>query len=574
MHRTQLVTLIAASGFALGAEAFPLTDGALSPAESVADVLVALSFIVAGTYAWWQRPENQTGRLMVAVGVAWSLANLMYTDMAVVHAIGLMALGLFGAPLSQLLLAFPSGRLRTRRDRWVVAAIYVHLGPQWWLVLAAGLYDELWLPHSLLSAVCAVVVFTLLYDRWRAASPPARRALNPVLASGLGAALVVCITAPIAFAIPSDGASPSGPVHLLWAAAFTAVPVGFVAGLLRTRVSRAPLAELVRELSEPLPPLGLRAALARALGDPSLELGFRVDGRDGYHDPLGRPLPLPAPREGRAVTRLEAARDVVLVHDPALRYDLGLLEAVGHAARLALENERLHAELRAQLVEVRAARARLVSAQDTERRRIERDLHDGAQQTLVTLSLALRLLEERILRTGAAGDLGELVASSAGLADRAVHELRDLARGVYPMVLASDGLEGALESLALASALRVELEVALARSPGLVVETAGYFVCCEALTNAGKHAGAGHVRVRAREEDGHLIVDVSDDGAGGADPARGTGLVGLADRVAALGGRLAVDSPAGGGTRVTARIPFAQDADSTRARQSRALETA
>jgi len=292
------------------------------------------------------------------------------------------------------------------------------------------------------------------------------------------------------------------------------------------------------------------------MGDPSLEIAYVVlDGR-GYVDASGFPYELPGEGSGRAVTVLESAGRPIaaLVHDEALAHDPEIVEAVAAAARLAIANERLRAELRAQLEEVRASRARIVDAGDAERRRVQRDLHDGAQQRLVTLSLELGLIRNR-LDEGTDPEIAAQLESIGQELREAIDELRELARGIHPSILTDAGLAAALESLAQRSALPVSLDD---RSTGRLperVEVTAYFVVAEALTNVTKYARASRVSVRLESRDGLLRVEVEDDGIGGVDPTSGSGLRGLQDRVTAIGGRLSVEGPSGEGTCVRAEIP-------------------
>jgi signal transduction histidine kinase len=291
--------------------------------------------------------------------------------------------------------------------------------------------------------------------------------------------------------------------------------------------------------------------LARALRDPSLQLAFPAPDGEGLVDADGRALPDPT-ASNRAITRVEHDGELlaVLIDDPdAVAEDPGLAEAVGSVARLALENERLAAQVRAQLEEVRASRQRIVDAADAERRRVERDLHDGAQQRLVALAMRLDLARET---TGASSQL--LDEATAELR-AAVAEVRDLARGLHPPILTEAGLRPAIEALAERAAVPVTIDAPERRYPA-PVEAAAYFVINEAITNTTKYAGATAVHVTIEERDGRLTVSIRDDGHGGADPAGGSGLAGLTDRVAALGGRLDVDSPPGGGTTILAELPF------------------
>jgi signal transduction histidine kinase len=335
-----------------------------------------------------------------------------------------------------------------------------------------------------------------------------------------------------------------------------AIPVSLAAGLLWNRRVRSSVADLVVEL-EQTPPGAVRDALARALGDPTLELALWLPERRSYVDAAGRPLSLPRAGSDRALTVLGPADAPVaaLVHDPVLLERRALLTSAGAAARLALENERLQAELRAQLAELRASRARIVTAGDEERRRLERDLHDGAQQRLLSLGLALQLARAKLgpEANGAADLLGEADAELRAALD----ELRELARGIHPAILTEQGLGAALRSLAERSPVPVTIKCVPERRLPDAAEAATYFLVSEALANVAKHADATRVGVSVLDVDGRIVVDVVDDGIGGADPSGGSGLRGLADRVHALEGDLEFESADGSGTRLHAEIPCA-----------------
>jgi signal transduction histidine kinase len=243
------------------------------------------------------------------------------------------------------------------------------------------------------------------------------------------------------------------------------------------------------------------------------------------------------------------------VHDATLPQMRGHVEAVGAAAGLALENERLDAELRAKIDELRSSRERMLSIGLEERRRLERDLHDGAQQRLVSMALNIRLARAKLNEDPLAAE--QLLASAGDELESALEELRELARGIHPAVLTDRGLGTALQTLANRAPVPVELgELPDGRLPE-AVELAAYFVVAEALTNVAKYAEASHATVQVERHNGRVVVEVSDDGIGGADPGRGTGLRGLADRLAVIEGRLDVESERGHGTTVTARIPCA-----------------
>jgi signal transduction histidine kinase len=343
--------------------------------------------------------------------------------------------------------------------------------------------------------------------------------------------------------------------QVLQAATVLAVPVAFLVGLLRERLSHAQVADLVRALERaPLEELGAR--VARALGDPSAQVIFPLSG--GYVDPAGRPAVLPAAASARRVTPLGDGDSplALLVHDRQLEREPSLLAAAGAATRLTVENARLHAKVRAQLAEVRASRARLVSAGDAERRRLERDLHDGAQQRLLTLGVLLRLLANQIHGDpGAEG--AELIREAQAELSAAVEELRQLARGIHPAVLTDLGLPAAVQQLAERSTLPVVVAAPLGRRLAADIESTGYFVVSEGIANAAKYAGATEVRVTIGPAGAGLLrITVADDGVGGADPAAGSGLRGLADRLASIDGTLSVHSPCGGGTVLTADLPL------------------
>ena len=274
---------------------------------------------------------------------------------------------------------------------------------------------------------------------------------------------------------------------------------------------------------------------------------------DRYVDAGGSPAELPGEDDARrTVTEIDhhGRHVAAIVHDRA--QDTETVRAAGAATALMLENQRLDAELRARLVELRASRARLVEAADGERRRIERDLHDGAQSRLVALALNLRLAR---MRASDGSETAALLDGSIDELGQSLKELRDLARGIHPAVLSERGLEPAVRALAARAPVPVDI---VGRATGRLpaaVETAAYFVVSEALTNVSKYAHAEHATVRVEQIDGQLLVEVSDDGVGGASAGDGSGLRGLADRVAALSGTLEVSSPPGQGTRLRAQLP-------------------
>jgi signal transduction histidine kinase len=253
------------------------------------------------------------------------------------------------------------------------------------------------------------------------------------------------------------------------------------------------------------------------------------------------------------VTPLAEGGDAVLIHDGGLEHESQLTRMTAAAASMALEHSRLQAEVRAQLEQVRASRARIVEAGDDARRQLERDLHDGAQQRLVTLSLALAMARNRVETSDP--QLQALLESAAKEAREAIAELRELARGIHPAVLTETGLPGAIQALAERSPVATRITTVPPDRFPAPVEATAYFVVSEALANVAKHAAATNAEVSVRELAGRVVVAVSDNGIGGALPDGGSGLRGLADRIAAVGGSLRIDSPPGHGTRLEAEIP-------------------
>ncbi len=303
---------------------------------------------------------------------------------------------------------------------------------------------------------------------------------------------------------------------------------------------------------------GIRTTLVRTLrkqlGDPALYVVYWRPANGHWIDELGHPTTL-ATVPGVALTAIERRGEPIaaLVHDPVLLSEPQRLHAAIWAAADMIDTAWVNAELRSQLLDERASRIRIVEAGDRDRRRVERNLHDGAQQRLVGTALTLRVASRK-----AEGDpaMTELLADAASDLDVALQELRELSRGLHPAIVTDAGLRGGLETLAERPGVPVSLYVDLSERLPDVVEVGAYYLVAEALANAKKHAAAGQVTVRVKIENGWLRVTVSDDGRGGAAASPGSGLEGLADRIGALGGRLIIDSPTGLGTTVAAAIPL------------------
>jgi signal transduction histidine kinase len=399
---------------------------------------------------------------------------------------------------------------------------------------------------AVVSAV-ALAGVALLTVRRRTRGRPLRRSLTLLIDSfTVGLAMIALLLLVGVFGGPAFPVVQRISLFLLGVA-----PVAFLAGLLQARLARTAVGELVVELRGD--PWDLRAPLAKALRDPSLELLYWLPPFGTWADQDGRAVELPADHARVTVIHDDRGEPMAaLVHDPALRDEPALLDAVTAAAAIALRTGRLQVQLRANVEELRGSRARVLEAGQRERQRLERDLHDGAQQRLVALSLNLGVLQTRLDGDAAAK---ALLAEARTEIAVSLAELRDLARGLHPAVVSAHGLAVAIESLVAAAPVPVRLRVDLRGRVAESVEVAAYYVVCESLTNIGKHAHATSASVDVSRTGGRVVVEVVDDGVGGADTERGTGLRGLADRVEALGGRLRVWTPRGGGTRVRAELP-------------------
>ncbi len=390
----------------------------------------------------------------------------------------------------------------------------------------------------------------MIGQRWQASSPARRRAFLPSIAG------CICLLLFVWLLVTDLVKGPRSQFMIVLAySSMLVVPAAFLAGLLRSRLARGGLAQLFRELAGTRGE-ELQAALARTLGDPTLVLAYSLPNCPGHADAAGRAVLVPPVTADRSSVPIEVeGREVAaIVYDASLDDDPEMIEAVRAAAAMALENEALLAESDARLAEVQASRQRIVAAGDAERRRLERNLHDGAQQRLVAVALQLRMIRSDIRRDPAQAE--ELVAAASDELANSLQELRELARGIHPASL-DHGLESALASLASRSTVPTAVSCNGPEHVPKAVELAVYFVACEALANVGKYAHATTASVRlSRTADG-VAVEIADDGVGGANAATGSGLHGLADRVAALDGRLFVTSPPGAGTVITAELPCA-----------------
>jgi signal transduction histidine kinase len=548
-----------------------LLDGPLSPTWlSVLIPLTAATYVVAGVVAWLRRRSSDLGALLVSGGFIWLAAGFGNAGVPALVALGSITATVPLAVIVHLLVSFPSGRLTTRPLRALVGAAYltslVLQMPLYLFSSSPPPYDALqvadrpdlveaglWVQRGAGILVMSMTA-AVLVRRLRSAPPSQRRLLAPLYAYGVAAVLSVPLSATVL--APRLGWSPIT-LYVMQLTVFGLVPVAFGWSLLRGGFARtAELEELGawlgdQERGHP----ALQQALAEVLGDPSVDLVFWVPERADYVDVHGRAAGTSVRDGRRAVSEVElgGTRVGAITYDAAVIDDPEVVSRAGRLVAIAVDRARLTAELLAHQEELRRSRLRIVEAGDRERHRVERNLHDGAQQQLMSVALQLRLAQVRL-------DSGEPPAGALDAAARdlehAMHELRELARGLHPSLLTDVGLGGALESLAERSPIPVQLLAPAGELPGTTAVGA-YYVVAEALTNAARHSRATQVDVRVEVRGSVLVVEVADDGVGGAVPASGSGLEGLFDRVDSLGGRLRVVSPAGVGTRVIAELPCA-----------------
>jgi signal transduction histidine kinase len=540
------------------------------PTTTVVTVFVAVALTVTGQLLLGQPRARRVGALLLGVGALWPTGVWGMADSGAGPFLSWMLSGIAWALLGIAMLSYPSDLRWNGWARRFVTVLVIVLGPlnvaqavfsepewggfpadAWWPTLLPS-HAWHWTTIIVYSIGCLVLAggaVTLFLERMRAASGIDRVALLPALVGVSAGAVTGALTTSGQVLIASD---------LAWAAmtviqgvALLALPISVALTALRTRLANADVAGTVGRLTRPATPQGVQGAVRTLLHDPTATVLFWSPERDGYIDGDGQPAEPPTD-DSRLTVDVHAgsgARLALVALDPRLRHHAGLVNSTVASIGLALENAWLQAELRAQLGEVRASRTRILDAQMSERRRLGRNLHDGAQQNLLALSMRLEAARTRTADETTQRELTEIKDQLR----TALADIRDLARGLHPAVLTQAGLGAAVAEMVERRAVPVLVDLPAERLDALV-ESAAYFVVSEALANADKHAGAGTVSIWGRLVDGDFALRISDDGPGGADEF-GAGLRGLADRVSALGGSLAVVSPPGGGTRVDVRIP-------------------
>ncbi|MFZ1992938.1 MAG: histidine kinase, partial [Solirubrobacteraceae bacterium] len=460
--------------------------------DAVLTVVLGASLLGGGLASWRARPENRLGPVMVLTAFGFFASQLTEAGPAWLYTLGTAVQYLWLIGFLYLLLTFPDGTLQGRLDRWVMGAVVALLCLPILAMLdgnkaglrCPGCPDNLIqiVHHNreainllslqrLLGSVLLLVIVALLIRRWRRASPARRRAVAPVLVAGCATFVALAVTATLDLFGDPLKALPAN-VFFYFAAS---VPIAIMFVFLQRQLARGGVAGLVVELGTPSPGTDLRQALARTLGDSSLELAFWFGAEHCWVDGDGAPLRLPEDDSGRSATLVKRDGQPIaaLLHDAFLDDDAELVQSVCAAASLALENERLQAELRARLVDLQASRARLVGATDAERRRIERDLHDGTQQRLVSIAMSLGLLESKL--PAQEGEARPLLLETRQALAAALEELRELTHGINPPLLVERGLPAALDELCRRAALPTHLRLEFDRRLPDAVETAAYF---------------------------------------------------------------------------------------------------
>ena len=560
---TGLAGFVVVTGFS----ALAATSGRLvHPAVGVLVVSwVTVPYLVSGLIAWWRRPVSRLGPLMLAAGFVTPLSLLPFASNEIWVSVGELFEVLPVALYLHVFLAYPTGRLRGTPERLTVVSCYlatllltvvkVMLG-----LRPTNIFTVVVRPDAALrveqvqfAIICALLLCgaVLLYLR-RRASGRSKRRFAALLVDSFGFALVSLAALSLGGIRPWPGI---GVVQAVTSLALGLAPVVFLVGLLDMRLARTDVGGLLVELDRD-PTLDLQAPLARALHDPSLELAYWLPGQDTWADQNGRPISLPNAEQRRSIRLIYRNDDRVaaLFFDPALDDEEELLNAVSAAAGIALENGRLKAELRARLQDLQSSRVRAHEAGRRERQRLERNLHDGAQQRLVGISIELGSLENQITTDP---QLKQRLTRTREEVSASLEQLREIAHGIYPAVLSGHGLAVALESLTARAAVPVSLHVGLTERLPEPVEVAAYYIVSEALANIGKHAHANTATVRVDRDSDLLVVEVVDDGIGGASFSGGSGLRGLRDRTEVLGGEVLIANPAGGGSTIRAEIPCA-----------------
>jgi signal transduction histidine kinase len=535
------VLLVGVAGLGLGLAAEVVAFGWDDPGDWIPDLVTGWTLLGCGMIAWTHRPQYRGGPLLAAAGITWFFGNFAAVD-GVMGLIAGQSIYLHRGPLFHVLIAYPAAQPRSRLAGAAIIASY-----------GVAMVPAVWSNEAATIALAGLLVAVTAVGNLRSVGPE-RRAGRVAVRAAVGLAAVL-VAASVARLIAS-GPEVEGVALLAYEAVLCAVAISLTSGLVSASWERAAVTDLVVELGETRSRT-LREQLARALGDPSLEIGYWLPEAQVFTDADGRELTVPPPDSGRATTFVEREDEpvAVLIHDQAVLGDPGLVDALASAARLEASNARLRAAVRARVAELEASRRRLLDAGDDERRRLERRLREGAEHRLGDLDavLAGSLASSEGARTR------KRIARAQVQLTEVLDDLDRLGRGLHPRALAEQGLESALTGVAEAFPIPVRISMPPERLP-FDIELIAYFVCSEALANAAKHASASSMTIRVGIADGRATIEAMDDGRGGADLAGGAGLRNLADRVEAFGGTLTVESAAGHGTHLAAEIPLGGEA--------------
>jgi signal transduction histidine kinase len=538
---------------ALAGEWLALASGA-SPDAVLLNFAIGLTYLYGGLAIWGRAPANRTGAKMAAVGLTWFIGSAAGSDVPIIGDLSTALQDLYAAFLLTLVLSYPSGVLETRVNRIGIAVMLVGTTV---LQVASMLPTPLLLNEGIngfyLALALAVMASGLIIRRWLLAPARMRSDLLPVLLAGAVYVITIALNIIRRIALVPD--STAELLIAIVALAPAAIPVSLLIGFYRQSEHR--LQALVDAIPDPIIRLGrdgqpLDATPTTDTGAlPSTSPAAALD-RGDVELATERVATREAIAQALDEDRLQSV-DVTLER-PGGRRELEIrLAPSGPDEVIAIVRD--FTDQRSAEAEVRASRTRIVEASDAERRRVERNLHDGAQQRLVALSLALRRAQSQV-GDDADPELASTLAAASDQLKTALAELRELARGIHPAILTEAGLGPALRELARGSTVPVRVRLDLPADVPAPVAAAAYYVAAEALTNVAKYAEASVVDLSAEVADGALRVEIADDGRGGADATGGTGLRGLTDRVAALGGRMDVRSTAGQGTSVVARLPL------------------
>jgi signal transduction histidine kinase len=574
---------------AAAAVAYGVSRSALDGASVLAGLRAAtvVSAVGVACLIWWRRPGDRFGPLLALLGFAFGLSALTASSEPAAFTIGRLVVGALWVLLTYVFLSLPHGLIEDPRARRIpvamagaTAAVWVPLllfaerapaggpfvrcdgecpdNPFAVVDAASWVSDTVGAIGNALPLVGLLATAIVLALRVRRAGPLERRTLAPPLLAMSGLLL-----AGTPYSILRQAEVDGTVVEAFGAVSIVctvALPWSLLLGMFRGRMFvGAAVQRLISRLGNERPtPSHVRAVLAETLQDPTLELAYWLPDRDCYVDSWGKLVEVPPAEPRRAATEVgsNGTRLAAMLHDPALNEHPDLLEAASAAAQLSLKNARLEAELRASIRDLRDSRARIASAADAERRRVERDIHDGAQQRLIALQvrlgLAAGLVEDHDDEAAAA-----MIAKLSGDAQSAIDELRELVHGIYPPLLIDRGLSEVLAVVARDAALPVAVDAEDIGRFAPETEAAVYFCCLEAVQNATKHAGDdAHVLISLHRQNGELAFEVTDDGRGfERRGSLGDGLRNMRDRISAAGGELDIVSARGRGTRVSGHLP-------------------